>query len=89
MAKYRTDNRDSNLTAADVSAEGTAEGAPAIAIPPGRVGVYDPAGNYRGHVGPSATSSTAARFHGVLGSKLGTKNGAPAWLAPKKSARGK
>jgi hypothetical protein len=88
MSKYRTDTRDSDATLADVSAEGTTQGAPAVTIPPpGRVGVYDPAGNYRGHVGPSATSSTAARFHGVLGSKLGKKNSKPAWLAPKRGSK--
>jgi hypothetical protein len=81
MKKYRTNTRDSNLTLADTSAKGTTNDAPAI--PPGRVQVIDPAGNYRGHVGPSATSSIAARFHGVLGSTLGKKNGKPAWLAPK------
>jgi len=39
-------------------------------VPPGKVGVYDRAGRLRGHVGPKATSATAARFHGQLGSTL-------------------
>jgi hypothetical protein len=88
MKKFRTDNRDSNLTLADVSAQGTTAGAPSI--PVNKIGVYDSAGRMRGMVGLSATSATASRFHGRLGSKLGTKNGRPAWLAqsPKKS-RGK
>ncbi len=48
----------------------------------GKLGVYDGKGRLRGIVGPKATSSTAARFHGQLGSKLGTKDGKPAWIAP-------
>jgi len=84
---YRTDKRDSNLTLADTSAEGTTQGAPAIPI--NKIGVYDSAGRMRGMVGKSATSSTAARFHGELGSTLGKKNGRTAWIAPaKKNSRG-
>jgi len=53
-------------------------------IAPNRLGVYDSQGRLRGQVGPKATASTAARFHGQLGSKLGKgPDGKQAWLAPK------
>jgi len=53
-------------------------------IAPNRLGVYDSQMRLRGQVGPLATSSTAARFHGELGSKIGTgPDGKQAWLAPK------
>jgi hypothetical protein len=52
------------------------------AIPSNKVQVIDGHGRLRGLVGKGATSATAARFHGQLGSKLGTVNGAPAWIAP-------
>lgn len=53
-------------------------------IAPNRLGVYDGQGRLRGQVGPKATASTAARFHGQLGSKLGKgPDGKQAWLAPK------
>lgn len=56
-------------------------------IAPNRLGVYDSQGRLRGQVGPLATSSTAARFHGELGSKLGPgPDGKQAWLAPKGAA---
>lgn len=56
-------------------------------IAPNRFGVYDGRGRLRGQVGPKATASTAARFHGQLGSKLGKgPDGKPAWLAPKATA---
>ncbi len=48
----------------------------------GKIAVYDGRGRMRGQVGPKATAATVSRFHGQLGSKLGTKNGAPAWIAP-------
>ena len=51
-------------------------------VPDGKVGVYDGKGRLRGLVGPKATAATAARFHGQLGRKLGTKDGKPAWIAP-------
>jgi hypothetical protein len=51
-------------------------------VPPGRLGVFDAAGNLRGHVGPHATSVTAARFTNKHGAKLGTKDGRKAWLTP-------
>jgi hypothetical protein len=52
-------------------------------IAPNRLGVYDGQGRLRGQVGPKATASTAARFHGQLGSKLGKgPDGKQAWLAP-------
>lgn len=53
------------------------------AIPSNKVQVIDGKGRLRGLVSRGATSATAARFHGQLGSKLGTHNGAPAWIAPK------
>jgi hypothetical protein len=56
-------------------------------IAPSRLGVYDGQGRLRGQVGPMATASTAARFHGQLGSKLGIgPDGKQAWLAPKAAA---
>jgi hypothetical protein len=51
-------------------------------VPPGRIGVYDGDGNLRGHVGPKATSVTAARFTNQHGAKLGKKDGRLAWLTP-------
>lgn len=51
-------------------------------IPPGKLGVYDANDNLRGHVGPKATSVTAARFTGQFGATLGTKDGCDAWLTP-------
>jgi hypothetical protein len=52
-----------------------------------KLGVYDrgPDGELRlrGQVGVLATSSTAARFHGKLGSKIGKgPDGKKAWIAP-------
>lgn len=51
-----------------------------------KIGVYDhgPDGalRLRGQVGVLATQSTAARFHGKLGSTLGKVAGRPAWIAP-------
>jgi hypothetical protein len=56
-------------------------------IAPSRLGVYDGKGRLRGQVGPLATASTCARFHGQLGSKIGKgPDGKPAWLAPKATA---
>ena len=60
-------------------------------IKPGKIGatklgVYDhgPDGELRlrGQVGALATSSTAARFHGKLGSTLGKVAGKKAWISP-------
>ena len=51
-------------------------------MPPGRIGVFDANGHLRGHVGPKATSVTAARFTETHGAKLGKKNGRTAWLTP-------
>jgi len=51
-------------------------------VPPNRIGVYDAAGHLRGHVGPKATSVTAARLTEQHGAKLGKKNGRTAWLSP-------
>jgi hypothetical protein len=50
--------------------------------PPNKLGVYDAKGHIRGHVGPKATSATAARFTGKHGAKLGKKDGRLAWLTP-------
>jgi hypothetical protein len=36
----------------------------------------------RGHVGPKATEVTVARFTGQHGSKLGKRDGKPAWISP-------
>lgn len=60
------------------------------AIGSGKLGVYDagPKGDgvgrrLRGQVGGLATSATASRFNGKLGSKLGPgPDGNSAWLAP-------
>ncbi len=50
----------------------------------GKLGVYDGKGRLRGMVGPKATASTAARFHGQHGSKIGAgPDGKPAWIAPR------
>lgn len=48
----------------------------------GKIAVYDGRGRMRGQVGPKATAATVSRFHGQLGSTLGTKDGKPAWIAP-------
>jgi hypothetical protein len=51
-----------------------------------KLGVYDRGANgelrLRGQVGALATSSTAARFHGKLGSTVQTVAGRKAWVAP-------
>lgn len=51
-------------------------------VPKNRIGVYDANDHLRGHVGPKATSVTAARFTERHGAKLGKKNGRTAWLTP-------
>jgi hypothetical protein len=57
-----------------------------------KLGVYDhgPDGKLRlrGQVGALATSSTAARFHGKLGSTLGRVAGKKAWIAPARVSGG-
>src|ERR1017187_5335466 len=62
------------------------------AIGDGKLGVYDhgPDGELRlrGQVGALATSSTAARFHGKLGSTLGKVAGKKAWVAPARGSGG-
>jgi hypothetical protein len=53
-------------------------------VPPGKIGVYDRAGNLRGHVGNKATSVTAARFTGQAGAKLTKDKGErDSWSFPK------
>jgi hypothetical protein len=44
--------------------------------------VYDAQHRLRGVVGKKASSATAARFHGQLGSTLGVVAGRKAWIAP-------
>ncbi len=51
-------------------------------IPEHRVPIYDHKGQLRGHVGHKATAVTVARFTGQYGSKLGKKDGRPAWISP-------
>lgn len=75
MSKFRTNTHDA---AKPCKAKQTTPGA----IPSNKVQVIDGHGRLRGLVGRAATSATASRFHGQLGSKLGTHNGAPAWIAP-------
>jgi hypothetical protein len=53
-------------------------------ISPGKFGVYGSDGTLRGHVGPRATSSTAARFTGEAGAVLAPKDGRMAWHFPDK-----
>jgi hypothetical protein len=48
----------------------------------GKIGVYDAKLRLRGVVGPLATATTAARFHGQLGSTIRTVAGRKAWVAP-------
>ena len=69
----------------------------AKAVKPGKIGdqklgVYDhgPDGELRlrGQVGRLATSSTAARFHGKLGSTIQTVGSREAWVAPDRSIVG-
>jgi hypothetical protein len=57
-------------------------------VPPGRLGVYDGKGNYRGHVGHRAGAATAARFINRADVKLGTKDGRQAWVCPRARATG-
>jgi hypothetical protein len=52
------------------------------AIGEGKIGVYDAQLRLRGQVGPKATASTAARFHGQLGSTIRVVAGRKAWVAP-------
>lgn len=52
-------------------------------VPPDKIAVLDRNGNVRGHVGPKATSATAARFHGQLGSKLTKIKERDSWSFPK------
>jgi hypothetical protein len=55
-------------------------------VPPGKIGVYDRAGNLRGHVGNKATSVTAARFTGQAGATLTkgkSKGERDSWSFPK------
>ena len=49
----------------------------------GRIPIFDHKGHARGHVTPHATSMTVARFIGLHGAKLGTKDGRQAWIGPK------
>jgi hypothetical protein len=51
-----------------------------------KLGVYDGKGRLRGQVGVKASSATASRFHGQLGSTIGKVNGRKAWLAPKEGS---
>jgi hypothetical protein len=44
--------------------------------------IYDHKDRMRGHVGPKATEVTVARFTGQHGSKLGKRDGKPAWISP-------
>jgi hypothetical protein len=44
--------------------------------------IYDHKDRMRGHVGPLATEVTVARFTGQHGSKLGKRDGKPAWISP-------
>jgi hypothetical protein len=54
-------------------------------VPLGKIAVLDREGNLRGHVGPKATSATAARFTKQLGATLTKgKNGErDSWSFPK------
>jgi hypothetical protein len=79
MTKYRTTGPDVHHDLA-----------PKV-VKPGKIGatklgVYDRGANgelrLRGQVGALATSSTAARFHGKLGSTVQTVAGRKAWVAP-------
>ena len=75
MAKYRTTGPDVHAgTAREVGKPGK--------IGDGKIGVYDAQLRLRGQVGPKATASTAARFHGQLGSTIRTVAGRKAWVAP-------
>ena len=55
-------------------------------VPPGKIGVYDSKNRLRGHVGPKATSVTAARFTGQAGAVLTkgkSKGERDSWSFPK------
>lgn len=55
-------------------------------VPPGRIAVLDRAGNIRGHVGPTATGATAARFTnetGAVFTKGKGKGERDSWSFPK------
>jgi hypothetical protein len=55
-------------------------------VPPGKLVVYDRAGNLRGHVGPRATSVTASRFTNQPGATLTkgkSKGERDSWSFPK------
>jgi hypothetical protein len=58
-----------------------AEDAPGT-LHPHHIPIFDHKGRMRGHVGPKATAATVARFTGQHGSKLGKKDGKPAWISP-------
>jgi hypothetical protein len=53
----------------------------------GKIGVYDAKLRLRGVVGPLATATTAARFHGQLGSTIRAVAGRKAWVAPTSDTR--
>jgi hypothetical protein len=50
-------------------------------VPPGRVGVYDARGNYRGHVGEVGGSAATAARLGVPDAVLTVHKGKRAWCA--------
>jgi len=52
-------------------------------VPPGKIAVVDRKGRLRGHVGPKATSVTAARFTGEHGAKLTKDGDRTSWSFPK------
>ncbi len=70
----------------DVMQPARAKAAKPGKIGEGKLGVFDrgPDGELRlrGQVGALATSSTAARFHGKLGSTIQIVGGRKAWVAP-------
>jgi hypothetical protein len=75
MGKYRT-------TGPDVHHRAVRKVGKPGKIGDGKIGVYDAKLRLRGVVGPLATATTAARFHGQLGSTIRTVAGRKAWVAP-------
>jgi hypothetical protein len=75
MAKYRT-------TGPDVHPGTVRRASKPGKLGDGKIGVYDAKLRLRGVVGPLATATTAARFHGQFGSTIRTVAGRKAWVAP-------
>jgi len=76
ISGYRTNTRD--IAPAPPKAKPVKPGT----LDPHHIGIFDHAGNMRGHVGPKATAATVSRFVGH-GATLQTINGRQCWKGKK------